>query len=77
MRLPVSAALVAAMFGVAGAGIDLATAPTQTAVPLRVTFGDDLAHKITSDLRGTGDGHPARRRVSVSRTAANALGAAW
>ncbi len=53
MRLLVSAALLAAMFGVAGTGIDLAAAPPQTAVPVKVTFADDPAHKIASDLGGT------------------------
>ncbi len=52
MKLLVSAALLAAMFGVAGTGIDLAAAPPQAAVQVRVTFADDPAHKIASDLGG-------------------------
>lgn len=52
MRLLVSAALLAAMFGVAGTGIDLAAAQTQTAVPVRVTFDDNFAPKIASDGLG-------------------------
>ena len=52
MRLPISAALLVAL-AAAGTGIDLAAAPQQTAVPVRVTFGDNDGDKITSDLLGS------------------------
>ena len=52
MRLLVSAALLAALFGVAGTGVDLAAAPQQTAVPVRMTFADLPGDNMASDLLG-------------------------
>jgi hypothetical protein len=52
MRLLISAALLVALFGIGGTGIDLAAAPSTSAVPVRVTFADGPAHKIASDLLG-------------------------
>lgn len=52
MRLLISAALVMAIAGAAATGIDLAAAPPTSAVPVRVTFANDPAHKIASDLLG-------------------------
>ena len=52
MRLLISAALLVALFGIGGTGIDLAAAPPTSTVPVRFAFADDPTHKIASDLGG-------------------------
>ena len=52
MRLLTSAALLVALFGVGGTGIDLAAAPPLATVPVKFTFADGDGHKIGSDFGG-------------------------
>lgn len=51
MRLPISAALLAAIVAAAGTGIDLAAAPPQPNVAVKVSFADG-GDKIASDGSG-------------------------
>ena len=53
MRLLISAALLVALFGIGGTGIDLVAAPPQSSsVPVKFFFADGGTHKIASDLLG-------------------------
>lgn len=64
MKLPMSAAVLVAGLAAVATGIHVAAAPPQTtAVPVRVTFADDPAHKIASDLLG-----PYQNGAGVSAT---------
>ena len=53
MRLLISAALLVALFGIGGTGIDLVAAPPQSSsVPVKFSFADGHTHKIASDGGG-------------------------